>query len=211
MKTRIAVLSLFVAVALFGGQALAMHIRRSVALVGFSKDGASALLDESESGPEGGGSLRYVVVSAVGPQEEPFLVTSNFSHGGSARPESVPEGICKAEAKRFAGLLTDKGFEGAKVNAEACAKQRGSVVAVERLEPGVAAQLTVKQGKLVVDVKGRDVDLGTADKGLVALEGKLSRSGKLLVVVAVDGEESRLLGVWRARGDGFEPVPVSMR
>jgi hypothetical protein len=206
-----AVLCLFVAVALFGAQALAMHIRRSVALVGFSKDGASALLDESQDGPEGGGSLSYVVVGAEGPQEEAFLVTSNFSHGGSERPESVPEGTCRAQAKRFSKLLSEKGFEGATGNAEACAKQRGSVVVAERLEPGVAAQLTVKKGKLVIDVKGRDVDLGTAEKGLVALEGKLSKSGKLLVVIVGDGEESRLLGVWRARGDGFEQVLVSMR
>ncbi len=109
------------------GQAHAMCMQGVASVQAFASDGRSVLVSNSQSGPEGGGSLSYTVYTTAGAAQS-FLLSSDFSPGDGSRPQQVPLAQCEERAKRLAGLVKD--FPGVQVVPQNCSGQRGAVVQV---------------------------------------------------------------------------------
>jgi hypothetical protein len=183
-----------------------MHIRTNVTLVAFSTDGASALLEKKQDGPEGGGSLSYAVVSAEEPYASAFALSSNFSHGGGDRPQSIDAKTCVENAKALRKLLDDKRFEKIEVSPDACSKDRSAIVASRNNDTLSSVKLDSDKGHLSFKLPAGPVDLGEGDPATT--KAYLSKRRKLLVALQRSEYSTSLHGVWRATGETFAVVTL---
>jgi hypothetical protein len=103
-----------------------MHIEKESHLIALSEDGKNRLLEVDESGPEGGGSLRYVI-EGPGKDRSEALVSENFSHGSGVPPDSVSDALCRGEMERLQKELIARKFNGVTVNLENCAKRKETI------------------------------------------------------------------------------------
>lgn len=202
----------------------AMHITRSVGVLGFSDDGASALLVVEEDGPEGGGRLGYRVVSCVDKGEPSFVVSSDFSPGGAEHPQSVSQAACQSTADTLKALLARLRFTGITVDRASCGPDhRHNVVTRTRAPQGQrfkreGAQLTLGTLRLsVVDGMltltgapgtARLVTLSAQEFGRA--DAVMSPSNKLLLVwTRSPYNEAELLGAFSSvsgKAADFRPV-----
>lgn len=210
---RPALLALAAALALLPRAASALHVRADVGPLAWSADGRSVLLADRHFGPEGGGSLTYLVVSAAAPAVSQFEVSSDFSPGSGSRPQAVPGVVCRRRLMALATLLGEKGFAGVEVETGGCReRQRDELVRVApaqaeamrgaALPPGGAKGWRVTAAKGGVRIaapggKGERLAARSAD----AAEAYLSPGGLLLVLADVVGER-HLLGVLALEPDG---------
>ena len=184
-----------------------MHITSTVTLVAFSTDGASALVQRSEHGPEGGGSLGFAVVSAEAPYATSFGLSSDFSPGGSSRPQRVDAKACGERAKALKQLLADKHFEKIEVNLNACSEpHRFGIVTAANNDTLTSVKLESDKGHVFFRAPAGLLDLGSGEPATT--KAYLSKSRKVLVVIERDEYSTSLHGVWRASGESFEPIAV---
>jgi hypothetical protein len=134
MKRRIVLLAL---------ASLAMGIRTFSSVVAWSRDGDAFLVQADQSGPEGGGSLAYYLITTRPAAMTRALVSSTFSPGGPTRPQTVTAAACREAATRLQAAFGDR-FPGVTVQPDKCdAKERQGVVAVVK---------ALASGKLKVEV-----------------------------------------------------------
>jgi hypothetical protein len=100
-------------------EAFAMHITQNSNLVAWSSDGRSALIEQRERGPEGGGSLTYLLLSGRPVTQESFPLSSDFSNGASTI-ERITVDSCQSAAESLARRLEKEGFTGISVEASRC-------------------------------------------------------------------------------------------
>ena len=115
---------------IFGGAsgAAAMGIRESKTQIARAPDG-SALFEVLGHGPEGGGSIGYRVQGRTSADRVDFLFSSDFSPGGSSRPQTVSREICEQRLGALAAELAKRKFSGVTVHPEGCrAKDRSGLV-----------------------------------------------------------------------------------
>jgi hypothetical protein len=105
--------------------AMAMHITSRQSLLAFSDDGLAALVETTEDGPEGGGSLAFAIIAARAPFRLQFPVSSDFSPGGGSRPQRVSTADCQQTAQVLTGALRKLQFSGVEVNAAVCTAAHG--------------------------------------------------------------------------------------
>lgn len=120
-------------VAIYGGvigqPALGMGIHSEQRVIARSADGQTALHEERQHGPEGGGALTYRLTGPAGTTS--FRVSSDFSPGGSSRPQRIAAAECDRRLAELARRLRDTGFSGVAVHPERChSKPRTSLVTV---------------------------------------------------------------------------------
>ena len=118
--TSISVVAGAVALLVAQGASDAMGVRQERRLLARSADGASALYEVRGWGPEGGGSLTYRIEGKRTRKAVEFLVSSDFSPGGSARPQQVPIAACEERLDALGAELAKRGFRGVAVSPARC-------------------------------------------------------------------------------------------
>jgi hypothetical protein len=119
----------------------AMSIRSSSRIVARSADGAHELIEVIESGPEGGGALRYQL------GDRKLTISSTFSPGDGSRPQAVPEASCREQVTELGVLLAKLGFRGVKAHPEACGREgREGAVEVVPVQEDLALTLRSVMG-----------------------------------------------------------------
>jgi hypothetical protein len=108
--------------------AFAMSIRESKTQIARAPDGAT-LFEVRGHGPEGGGSLGYRVQGKAPADRVDFVLSSDFSPGGSSRPQTVSPAACEQRLGALAAALAKHKFTGVTVHPEACrAEPRSGLV-----------------------------------------------------------------------------------
>src|SRR5271170_1231066 len=79
--------------------------------VAWSADGDAVLIYEEARGPEGGGSVSYIVINFRKTKSETFALSSTFSQGEDYKPETITEDACRATLAKADQRLTELGFE----------------------------------------------------------------------------------------------------
>ena len=115
---------------LHGGTASAMGIRKDSRLLAQSGAGAR-LYEVREHGPEGGGALTYRIERPGRAGVVEFLVSSDFSPGGSSRPQLVSAQECEQRLAALNAELARRKIPGVALHPEQCrAEDRDGVVVV---------------------------------------------------------------------------------
>jgi hypothetical protein len=118
---------------LAGHGAWAMGVRTSKRELAHAADGA-ALIEVRELGPEGGGALSYRVEGqgGDGAGAVTFLVSSNFSPGGSSRPQQVSTAVCEQRIAALGAELSRRKITGVTLRPARCkTEDRDGVVIVK--------------------------------------------------------------------------------
>jgi hypothetical protein len=207
-----------IAVLFFPPVTRAMSVHTSLQLLAWSADGRSALLEERNHGPEGGGSLDYVIVSASPPAYAHFTVSSNFSPGNGSRPQTISATDCAKRVSELAALLEQKEFAGVSVQATRCqAKSRSELVTVSEKRSDEARSSALSPGGKTDGWRlsgfAGGVVLSTPGGGSQRLEvkaekpeGYLSPAGRMLLVVG-NGYGRKIAGAFAAEANGsFRPI-----
>lgn len=116
----------------FARPAAAMSIRVSRRPLAWSVDGSKLLAVEVQDGPEGGGSLTYLVVSASAPHYLRFEVSSDFSPGGGGTPQKISSKACRAAMARLARLVTRRQFPASRSRPPAARARTASIWCASR-------------------------------------------------------------------------------
>ena len=119
-STSLAVLAGVVALLVAQGAPEAMGVRQERRLLARSTDGGSALYEVRGWGPEGGGSLTYRIEGKRSRKAVEFLVSSDFSPGGSTRPQLVPIATCEERLDALSAELAKRGIRGVAVSPARC-------------------------------------------------------------------------------------------
>jgi hypothetical protein len=98
----------------------AMGIRYERRLLARSADGGSALFEVRGWGPEGGGSLTYRIEGKKSRKGLEFVVSSDFSPGGSSQPQLISVSTCEERLDALSGELTKRAIRGVAVSPERC-------------------------------------------------------------------------------------------
>ena len=215
-----------VAVALFGlalatpAQALSLRALHTPLVAG--RNGQAALFLVSTIGPEGGGSIEFLLVTPK--QQSRFVVSSNFSPGGSSHPQTIEESKCRIAVSRLQGALRQAGIVDFASHPDKChGHAREQVIYVSEKSAGITPLLLDYQRQVsptpVLVVRGNDLVLheeqGTTTLPFTMPKAKSSdvraflfRGDRLLAVVTGDGRSETLRILHRPRvGDGFETLP----
>lgn len=108
-----------------------MGVRQERRLLARSADGNSALYEVRGRGPEGGGSLTYRIEGKRPRKSVEFLVSSDFSPGGSSRPQQVPAATCEERLDALGAELAKRGIRGVAVSPARCrSPERDGLVTV---------------------------------------------------------------------------------
>lgn len=89
--------------------AFAMGVTTRETLHAWSKDGGAALLLVQVQGPEGGGSIAWRVLTSDG-ADTTYAVSSDFSPGGSVRPQIIRSRECKKTLTTLEKRLKELSF-----------------------------------------------------------------------------------------------------
>jgi hypothetical protein len=123
---------------LAGDGAWAMGVRTSKRELARAADGA-ALVEVRELGPEGGGALSYRVEGKGGADAVDFLLSSNFSPGGSSRPQRVSAGVCEQRVAALGAELARRKITGVTLRPARCrTESRDGMVVVAKIAGGPA-------------------------------------------------------------------------
>ena len=98
--------------------AMGIHYERR--LLARSTDGGSALYEVRGRGPEGGGSLTYRIEGKRSRKALEFLVSSDFSPGGSARPQQISIAACEERLDALGAEVAKRGIRGVAVSPARC-------------------------------------------------------------------------------------------
>lgn len=109
--------------------ARAMSIRETKKQLARAASGAT-LYEVRADGPEGGGSLTYRVQGKAARDRVDFVVSSDFGHGGSEKPQTVSAEDCRQRLAALAAELAKRKITGVALHPEACATadREGTVI-----------------------------------------------------------------------------------
>jgi len=109
--------------------ARAMSIRETKKQLARAADGTT-LYEVRADGPEGGGSLAYRVQGKAARDRVDFVVSSDFGHGGSEKPQIVSAEDCRQHLAALGAELAKRKIAGIALHPEACrtADREGAVV-----------------------------------------------------------------------------------
>jgi hypothetical protein len=198
---------------------LALHIRQYDRIVAWSDDSASALISVDRSGPEGGGSIGFRLISPKRNIDTEFILSSNFSPGNGSSPQTIPAASCKSSVKALSKLLTKCAFKGIKVNPGSCQHDRAATLLISeecnrhlydrsrcvRLDSGRA---TIGEIKIVSTGDTIQIDDGQSSAlfikryhwGHQTLTAYLSPNRKTVLLIGDFSNETRLLCVFAHLG-----------
>ena len=206
MRSVLTGLVLLTTLVVFAGEAVAMHVRTSIAIAAWSDDGASVLLRIDDGGPEGGGALRYRLLSAGAPTDATTTVSSNFSDG-SREVETVSAESRRSALAALVTTLEAKGFRGVSTDGRTLRlppPADGTPVVVEAAVNGAAKHGSTTGLRVVVE--GAEVRVESAGRTIARTRclsapyeaeksyrttAILSPSGRLMVVIS----SSAVLGI----------------
>jgi hypothetical protein len=187
-----------------------MTITADLELLAWSGDGGSALVREVQQGPEGGGTLTWIVVNAAGVRR--YVISSDLSPGDGSTPQAIAEKACRASAKDLADRLNS--FDGVKVKPEKCFGDRADVVKVEPGQADRAAKSFAPVGTVVKRVgktlriarEGQRVEVVRVDHR--AREIAWASAGPLVLVLETSDVRDALLAAVVQTPAGLITVPV---
>lgn len=183
-----------------------------------SRNGQAALFLVSTIGPEGGGSIEFLLVTPA--QQNRFMVSSNFSTGGAARPQIIGEAKCRLTVARLQGALRQAGIVDFASHPDRChSHAREQAIYVSEKFAGIAPLSMDYQRQTspspVLVVRGDDLvlheDQGTTTLPFVMPKAKSSeiraflfRGNRMVAVLMGDGRNETLRVLHRpAIGDAF--------
>ena len=204
-----------------GSPAHAMSMRLVHTPLAASRNGQAALFLISTLGPEGGGSIEFLLVTPK--QQAHFIVSSNFSPGGASRPQTIEESKCRTAVSRLQGALRQAGIVDFAAHPDKChGHAREQVIHVSEKSPSITQLSLDYQRQIsptpVLVVRGNDLILheepGTTTLPFVMPKSKswdirafLFRGDRFLAVVTADGRNETLRIFYRPRvGDAFQPL-----
>ncbi len=213
---------------IYSGGAEAMSIRTSRRPLAWSVDGSKLLAVEIQDGPEGGGSLTYLVVSASAPHYLRFDVSSDFSPGGGGTPQKITSKACRSALSKLARLVTRRQFPGVELAVGRCArkdrvdlvrvadKQRAAFEATAFNGTGTLTlgDLTLKLTLNAATLGQATVTLGSwpmkppADVTVEELEAWLEPGRRMLLVASAGGLQLVLAS---PTGDLAKLMPILLR
>jgi hypothetical protein len=228
---RLAVAALLCLVLTSPAQALSMRVFHTPLVA--SRNGQAALFLISTLGPEGGGSIEFLLVTPK--QHSRFMVSSNFSPGGPSRPQTIGESKCRIAVSRLHGALRQAGIVDFAAHPDRChSHAREHAIYVFEKSAGITPlPLDYRQqpssgsssgassppsSTPVLVVRGDDLVLheesGTTTLPFVMPKAKSSeiraflfRSDRILAVVTGEGRSETLRIFHRPRvGDAFQPL-----
>ena len=187
-----------------------------------SRNGQAALFLVSTIGPEGGGSIEFLLVTAK--QQNRFVVSSNFSPGGSSRPQIIEEPKCRIAVSRLQAALHQAGIVDFTSHPDQChGRARERAIYVFEKSAGITPLPLDYQRQTsstpVLVARGSDLVLheehGTTTLPFVMPKAKsadlrafLFRGDRILAVVTGDGRSETLRIFHRPRiGDAFQSLP----
>jgi len=183
-----------------------------------SRNGQAVVFLVSTIGPEGGGSIEFLL--ATPNQQTRFMVSSNFSPGGSSRPQTIPEPKCRIAVARLGASMRQAGIVDFASHPDGCrSRAREHVIRVSEKFAGITP-LPVDYAREssptpVVVIRGDDLVLheenSTTTLPFVMPKSKsvdvrvfLFRGNRILAVVTADGRSEILRILHRpALGDTF--------
>jgi hypothetical protein len=185
------------------------------------RNGQAVLFLVSTIGPEGGGSIEFLLATPT--QQTRFMVSSNFSAGGSARPQTIGEAKCRLAVWRLQGALRQAGIVDFASHPDRChSHAREQAIYVSEKFAGIAPLSMDYQRQSsptpVLVVRGNDLvlheDQGTTTLPFVMPKAKsseirafLCRGNRIIAVVIGDGRNETLRILHRpAVGDAFQTL-----
>jgi hypothetical protein len=191
------------------------------------RNGQAVVFLVSTIGPEGGGSIEFLLATAN--QQTRFMVSSNFSPGGSSRSQTIPESKCRIAVGRLGASMRRAGIVDFASHPDRCrSRAREHVIYVSEKFAGITPlpidyvrqspyQLQGSQSPILV-VRGDDLVLyeehGTTTLPFVMPKAKsvevrafLFRGNLILAVVTGDGRSEVLRILQRpAMGEAFRSL-----
>jgi hypothetical protein len=200
-------------------QALSMRVVHTPLVA--SRNGQAVLFLVSTIGPEGGGSIEFLLVTPT--QQSRFTVSSTFSPGGAGRPQTIGEAKCRIAVSRLQGALRQAGIVDFASHPDRChSHAREQAIYVSEKFAGVAPLSMDYQRQSsptpVLVVRGNDLvlheDQGTTTLPFVMPKAKsleirpfLFRGNRIVAVVIGDGRSETLRILHRpAVGDAFQTL-----
>lgn len=200
--------------------ASAMSLRSDLAVIAFSKDGTSALVQIVVRGPEGGGQIAYELWSASGPARQRYELSSDLSPGDGSTPQAILPKACTERLAELGKELARRGFRGVTVQPGQCGK-RGNLVTVDKKQLADVADAAfqakgnkLQHGDLEVRFRGNNIDVLQGEERRCSVTQPArnapaeihvsgTKSGKLVYLIQQvgDGDEG-LLGLCGAGPDG---------
>jgi len=201
-------------------RALSMRVYHTPLIA--SRNGQAALFLVSTLGPEGGGSIEFVVVSPK--QRDRFVVSSNFSPGGISRPQTIDSTKCRSAVARLQSALRQAGIVDFSSHPDRChGRAREHVIYVSEKFAGITTLFLDHQRRIspmpVLVAQGNTLVLHEESGATTLpfampkakssdLRAFLFRGDLLLAVVTGDGRSETLRLFHRPRvGDGFSSLP----
>jgi hypothetical protein len=183
--------------ALAAATAVAMHITTVSRVMAWSRDGVSALISDDAHGPEGGGSEGVRVVCG-GPSVNAKL-SSDFSPGGSSRPQRISEDECRASVQEVANAVARRGFDGVTASPEGCKKRQSMVTSSSNVGQSLPSgwKLTMRGTTLLISEKDKVV-LEVPN----AARARVSPTAKTLVVFSEEYGQPVFTGAWTRDAKG---------
>ena len=187
-----------------------------------SRNGQAALFLVSTIGPEGGGSIEFLLVTLK--QQSRYMVSSNFSPGGSSHPQNIEESKCRIAVSRLQAALRQAGIVDVASHPDKChGHAREQAIYVSEKSAGITPLSLDYQQRIsstpVLVARGNDLVLhegeGTTTLPFTMPKAKSSevraflfRGDRILAVVTSDGLSETLRLFQRPRvGDGFQSLP----
>jgi hypothetical protein len=187
-----------------------------------SRDSQSALFLVGTMGPEGGGSIEFLLVTPK--QRERFVVSSNFSPGGPSRPQTIKPAQCRLAVARLQAASRKAGIVDFSSHPERCqGRARERVIYVSAKYAGITPLsldhqrrnspmpvLVTEGNALVLHEEQGTTSLPFAMPKTRSLDmrGFFFRDNLLLAVLLGDGRAETLRLFRRARvGDRFRALP----
>jgi len=186
-----------------------------------SRNGQAVLFLVSTIGPEGGGSIEFLLATLN--QQTRFAVSSNFSPGGPSRPQTIPESKCRIAVARLGAAMRQAGIVDFGSHPDGCRSHaREHVIYVSEKFAGIT-HLPIDYARQsspapVVVIRGDDLVLheenGTTTLPFVMPKSKsvdvrafLFRGNRILAVVTGDGRSEVLRILHRpAVGEAFRSL-----
>jgi hypothetical protein len=187
-----------------------------------SRNGQAVVFLVSSFGPEGGGSIEFLLATAT--QQTRFMVSSNFSPGGPSRPQTIGESKCRYTVVQLQSAMRRAGIVDFAAHPDRCRSHaREDAIYVSEKSAGITPLSIDYQRQTsptpVLVLRGDDLILheenGTTTLPFVMPKAKstdvrafLFRGHRVLAVITGDGRSEVLRILHRsALGDAFRSLP----
>lgn len=150
---------LFVIIYFFSFNLGAMCVGKSYDVLLWNSSSNASLVRVNESGPEGGGAIRYLLIDFAQSKVRNFLVSSDFSPGGSETPQHVTSGECQKVVNELFQALKKLNFtiDSENLRVFECLSNRSRIVNLVPLEKKIKGDIEYSENKSNTIIISRNI------------------------------------------------------